>query len=146
GAGYYETYFPNLQPQIGFYTSQLAAHNPALPDPATTLFAVWSGANDVFANVEKDDGVTPADVAGYIATAISTLYAEGGRYFLVPNLPPIGRIPTYINDPVKGPKATAFVDAANALLNAELDNLSASLDGIEIFKVDIHQLFLDITS
>lgn len=146
GAGYYGVIFPNLQPQIGFYSSQLADGNPALPDPATTLFTIWSGANDVFANVEKDDPVTPAQVADNISMAISVLYAEGGRYFIVPNLPPIGRIPSYIDDPIKGPKATAFVNLSNDLLDANLDALSGSLTGITIYKVDIYDLFLNITA
>lgn len=144
GAGYYETYFPNLQPQIGFYSSQLAEGNPPLPDPATTLFTLWSGANDVFAHVEKNDPVTPSQVADNISLAITTLYGEGGRYFLVPNLPPIGLIPSYVDDPIKGPIATTFVNASNILLETELDALSASLEGITIYKVDIHGLFLDI--
>lgn len=144
GAGYYEEFFPNLRPQIGFYSSQLAGGHPPLPDPATTLFTIWSGANDVFAHVEKGDPVTPAEVASNISWAVSNLYNEGGRYFLVPNLPPIGMIPTYLNDPIKGPLATAFVGASNLLLDAELDTLAGSLEGITIFKVDIHGLFLDI--
>jgi outer membrane lipase/esterase len=146
GAGYYETFFPNLQPQIGFYSNQLAEGNPPLPAPATTLFTIWSGANDVFAHVEKNDPVTPTQVAENISLAIGTLYNEGGRYFLVPNLPPIGLIPSYVDDPIKGPIATTFVNASNILLDAELDALSASLEGITIFKVDIHSLFLDITA
>lgn len=133
-----------MQPQIGFYSEQLAEGNPALPDPATTLFALWSGANDVFAHVEKDDPVTPAQVADNISLAITTLFDEGGRYFLVPNLPPIGLIPSYVDDPIKGPKATAFVNTFNLLLDSELDALSGSLADISIFKVDIHGLFLDI--
>lgn len=142
GAGFYRVLFPNLQPQIGSYVTQLAASNPALSDPATTLFTIWSGANDVFASVEYADPVTPAQVAGNIATAINTLYASGGRSFLVPNLPPIGMIPSYLNDPVKGPQAEAFVNTYNALLDAQLDALSGSLEGIDIIKVDVHGLFL----
>jgi len=144
GDGTYGGFFPNLQPQIGFYSDQLANHNPYLPNPGTTLFTIWSGANDVFAYVENADPVTPAQVAGNIATAITTLYDEGGRYFLVPNLPPIGLIPSYLSDPTKGPLATAFVSASNDLLDAELDLLSDSLEGITIFKVDVHGLFFEI--
>ena len=136
--------FPNLLTQIGNYSRQLDEGNPALPDPATTLFTIWSGANDVFASVEKDDPITPTQVASNLTTAITTLYAEGGRAFLVPNLPPIGLIPSYLDDLVKGPKATAFVDSYNLLLDTALDTLSADLDDITIIKVDIHGLFLAI--
>lgn len=144
GTGTYGGIFPNLQPQIGYYSDQLANHNPYLPNPGTTLFTIWSGANDVFAHVENADPITPAQVANNIATAISTLYAEGGRYFLVPNLPPIGSTPGYVNDLIKGERANAFVAIANDLLDAELALLSGNLEGIHIFKVDIHRLFLEI--
>ncbi len=146
GTGNYGLFFPNLQPQIGFYSNQLANRNPYLPDPGTTLFTLWSGANDVFAHVENADPITPAQVASNLVTAITTLYAEGGRYFLVPNLPPIGQIPSYLNDPIKGDLATAFVAIFNEMLNDELDVLSDSLEDITIFKVDIHGLFLEIMS
>ncbi len=136
--------FPNLQSQIGFYSNQLANENPYLPDPGTTLFTLWSGANDVFAHVENADPVTPAQVVGNIATAITTLYAEGGRYFVVPNLPPIGQVPFYLNDLTKGSLATTFVNSFNEMLDDELDVLSGSLEGITVFKVDIHGLFLEV--
>lgn len=146
GTGNYGGFFPNLQPQVDFYSSQLASHNPFLPDPATTLFAIWSGANDVFAHVENSDPITPNQVASNIATAITTLYGQGGRYFIVLNLPPIGFIPSYINDPIKSDLATAFVNIYNAQLDVELEVLSESLEGITLFKVDIHDLFLEITT
>lgn len=142
GAGNYETYFPNLLTQIGTYVSQRAALNPALPDPATTLFAIWSGANDVFAHVEKGEAITPEKVALNISTAISTLYTSGGRSFLVPNLPPIGMIPSYLNDRDKARSATEFVNAYNALLDVQLDELSANLEDVDIIKLDVHGLFL----
>lgn len=143
GTGTFGIIFPNLQMQIDYYSNQLG-NNAFLPDPATTLFTMWSGANDVFAHVENADPITPAEVANNIATAITSLYDEGGRYFVVPNLPPIGRIPSYINDPIKGDLATAFVDIYNGMLDTELDLLSGSLNDITIFKVDIHGLFLEI--
>ncbi len=135
---------PNLQPQVGFYTDQLAANNPALPDPATTLFTLWIGGNDVFAHVEEDDPVTPAQVATNISTAITNLYNAGGRSFLVPNLPPIGQSPDYLNDPIKGPKASAFASGVNSQLDLSLDALSGILTGIQIIKLDINQIFLDV--
>ncbi len=145
GTGSYGLIFPNLQSQISSYSSQLS-YNTALPAPATTLFTIWSGANDVFAHVENADPITPYAVADNIATAITTLYGDGGRYFLVLNLPPIGLIPSYINDPIKGDLANAFVDIYNNQIDTQLDALSASLEGITIYKVDIHSLFLDITA
>lgn len=146
GTGTYGFIFPNLQLQVGYYSTQLANHNPALPAPATTLFTIWSGANDVFAHVESSgtDPITPQNVADNIATSITSLYADGGRYFLVPNLPQIGDTPSYINDPIKRASANAFVDSYNSLLDSSLDSLSSSLAGITIIKLDINQLFINI--
>lgn len=135
---------PNLQPQVQSYTAQLATNNPALPAPSSTLFTLWIGGNDVFAHVENNDPITPAQVAANVSTAISNLYDAGGRSFLVPNLPPIGLSPDYLNDPIKGPQATAFANAYNAQLDLSLNALSGQLTGIDIIKLDINQLFLDV--
>lgn len=135
--------FPNLQQQIGYYSAQLGS-NAVLPNPATTLFTIWSGNNDVIAHVENGDSITPHQVASNISLAITTLYDQGGRYFVVPNLPPIGRTPSYLDTPVKGPLATSFVDIYNQQLELELDALSASLAGITIIKVDVHTMILEI--
>lgn len=135
--------FPNLQQQIAYYSAQLGS-NAALPNPATTLFTIWSGINDVLAHVENGDPVTPYQAASNISLAISTLYASGGRYFVVPNLPLIGQSPNYLNDPIKGLSSTGFVDLYNQQLNLELDALSASLAGISIIKVDVQGIMLEI--
>jgi len=135
---------PNLQPQVGYYTSQLVANNPALPNPATTLFTLWIGGNDVFAHVENNDVITPAQIATNISTAITELYTAGGRSFLIPNLPPIGLSPDYINDVIKGPQATVFTNGVNFQVDLALDALSANLPGIDIIKLDINGIFLDV--
>ena len=135
---------PNLQPQVSFYTEQLAANNPALPAPSTTLFTLWIGGNDAFAHVENNDPITPAQVAANVATAITNLYNAGGRSFLIPNLPPIGQSPDYLNDPIKGPQATVFANGVNIQLDFSLEALSSSLTGIDIIKLDINQIFLEV--
>ena len=135
---------PNLQPQVDFYTAQLSAGNPALPDPSDTLFTLWIGGNDVFAHVEENDPITPAQVAANVSTAVTNIYNAGGRTFLIPNLPPIGQSPDYVNDPIKGPIATTFANDFNNQLDLSLDALSGSLTGIDIIKLDINQIFLDV--
>ncbi len=144
GTGNNFVFLPNLLTQVGFYTDQLNASNPALPSPTTTLFTLWIGGNDVFAHVENNDPIIPAQVAGNVATAITNLYNAGGRTFLVPNLPPIGESPDYRNDPIKGPQATTFTDGFNSALDIELNLLSSALSGINIIKLDINQIFIDV--
>lgn len=135
---------PNLQQQVGLYTAQLLANNPALPDPSSTLFTLWAGGNDVFAHVNDNDPITPAQVVANVSTAVTNLYNAGGRSFLVPNLPPIGLSPDYLNDPIKGPQATAFVNNLNLQFDLALDALSGMLPGIAIIKLDINQLLGDV--
>ncbi len=137
---------PNLQMQVGYYTGQLVDNNPALPDPSTTLFTIWIGGNDVFARVEENDPVTPGQVAANVSTAVTNLYNAGGRSFLIPNLPPIGQSPDYRNDPIKGPLAASFTTDLNFHLDLSLNALSSSLAGIDIIKLDINQIFADVTA
>jgi len=144
GAGNNFGLLPNLLTQVDFYSQQLTENNPALPNPSTTLFTLWIGGNDVFAHVEDNDPIIPAQVADNVATAITNLYNAGGRSFLVPNLPPVGESPDYRNDPIKGPQATTFTNGFNSELEIALDLLSGSLTGINIIKLDINQLFLDV--
>ena len=124
--------------------------NPALPAAATTLFTIWSGANDVFADVESggSDGVTPEGRGQqHISASINALYADGGRYFLRPQSPSNqGDSPSYRDDIIKQAMANAFVDSYNALLDSSLDSLSGSLNGVTIIKLDINQLFVNIVA
>ena len=135
---------PNLITQIGFYSDQLKARNPALPDPSTTLFTVWSGGNDASFLVEGIQTTTPEVVAGNIAAAVTNLYNLGGRSFLVGNLPPLGLKPDFAFDPIKRETANEFVDSYNILLANELNLLSANLPGIRIDLLDAYSLFSNI--
>jgi hypothetical protein len=53
--------------------------------------------------------VTPQQICDHVAKAITALYHEGGRYFVVPNLPPLGDKPNYL-------KVKAYHDKANDTL------------------------------
>lgn len=143
GTGNSSLLLPNLLTQVDYYTSQLGT-NEFLPDPASSLYTVWSGGNDVINLVGSGTPITPEQVAANISTAITNLYNAGGRTFLVPNLPPLGFKPDYVFDPPKKLAANEFVDSYNFLLGNTLDSLSANLAGISIVHLDIHTLFLDI--
>lgn len=134
---------PNLLTQVGSYTTQLGGNNPALPAPATTLFTVWSGGNDVINLVDKGTPITANQVAANIAAAITNIYNAGGRQFLVPNLPPLGYKPDFLINPVKFLAANDFVDSYNLLLQNEISLLSANLVGSSIISLDIHSIFME---
>ena len=140
-------YLPNLQTQIANYISLLSTPHARMPDISQTLFTVWSGGNDVIYLVQKYSGVpraTPEGVRDHIATAITTLYNAGGRYFLVPNLPPLGDKPNYRTNPKWKMEADQFVGEYNPLLQAELAELSQKLSGITIVQFKVHKLFEEV--
>ena len=72
--------------------------------------------------------------------SMTSLYQAGGRYFLVPNLPPLGDKPNYRTNQKYREEANAFVMKYNPLLEAKLDQLQ-SLVGITIMRFDTHKLF-----
>lgn len=110
GTGYTYFYLANLQEQIRLYIALRTTKYAQMPDIATTLLTVWSGGNDVIYYVEDDTPITAQKLCDNIATAVTTLYNNGGRYFIVPNLPPLGDKPNYLNKPAYHDKANDFVN------------------------------------
>jgi len=144
GTGNTSVLLPNLQTQIGYYTSQLATNNPALPSPATTLYTIWSGGNDVINLVDSSNAITPTQIAQNISNSITSLYDAGGRSFLVPNLPPLGYKPNYLTNSAKMQQANDFVDVYDPLLQSTLDSLSTNLPGIKLTNLDVYSVFEDM--
>jgi phospholipase/lecithinase/hemolysin len=143
GSGYSYTVLNNLLTQVGNYSSLLGTNPAQLPNPATTLYTVWAGGNDVTDYVGGNTSVTPNSVAANLATAITSLYNDGGRYFLVPNLPPLGNKPDYLNT---GNETIAndFVTLYNTDLANTLSGLEVSLPDVTIVSYDVHGLFEDV--
>jgi phospholipase/lecithinase/hemolysin len=135
-------YLPNLQTQIKKYIDLLSTTDARMPNISETLFTVWSGGNDVIYLVQDGSPVTtPAEIRDHIATAITTLYNQGGRYFLVPNLPPLGEKPNFRTNPSWRKQANDFVCQYNPLLHTELAQLIQNLAGIRIIEFDVFGLF-----
>lgn len=102
GSGSTDGILHNLQTQIGDYVSLAGSGS------ASALYSVWSGGNDVIYYVMDGQPNTPAGIdqltttmAANITTALTTLYNAGARQFLVPNLPPLGDKPSFVNTPNK---------------------------------------------
>ncbi len=68
-----------------------------------SLITVWAGANDLVYGVSD-----PGTAVNNIDTALEGLYAAGGRNFLVPNLPDIGKTPRLLADPDPSAAAASF--------------------------------------
>ncbi len=111
------------------------------PDPAA-LYVIWGGGNDFFDDRSDANVLT---VATNVSENMKELAGAGARNFLVPNVPPLGLIPHYKDDP----ETAAALNAASAKyrdqLNADLDAAVASLaaDGITItlYRLDVYGLF-----
>jgi phospholipase/lecithinase/hemolysin len=108
------------------------AFGPAF-HPATTLFLVWGGPNDVFLGLFSD----PTQVAAAAAQAVENLVVDvallaqaGGRYFLVPNMPDLGATPFGASlGPAGQADLTTLTQGFNAALAAAMADLEDQLEG-----------------
>lgn len=135
---------PNLEEQIRLYIALRTTKYARMPDIATTCFTLWSGGNHIIYYVEDDTPVTPQQICDHIANAITELYNEGGRYFIVPNLPPLGDKPNYLKVMAYHKKANAFVNEYNPLLQTRVASLQQQLTGITIVPFDVYSVFLAV--
>jgi outer membrane lipase/esterase len=147
---------PSLRTQVTAYRLTLA--DPTLSDPTRVkrapvdaLYIVWGGANDLRDAVQKGTaGATPESIASAavdnIATVIRELQSAGAIYFLVPNLPDLGRTPQHV---ALGSAAvqlgTALSTAFNNALESTLRNLESTLP-VHIARLDIARHFQEVTA
>ena len=113
----------------------LAAH---AIDP-TALYIVWGGANDL----RNDDSAANVPATATRATAlVGRLATAGARYIMVPNLPPLGDIPRYSDQPARVDGAQyRFGGLIGRCLTRILIRLMSNLAGQgfmpTIYRVDI---------
>ncbi len=104
------------------------------------LYIVSGGANDLFemaAAMAPVENVTP--VVSGILLAVNELGSEGALYFLVPNLPDLGRSPRgMMLDTAAQALLTSYTTAFNDLLETGLSRLEIDL-GIIAFRMDMAQ-------
>ncbi len=110
-------------------------------DPAA-LYIVWGGGNDLFDDSSADN-VTAT--AARVAALVDQLARAGAVYILVPNVPPLGLVPNYKDEP----DTAAALNAASAdyrtELSAQQDTTVATLEGdsitITLYRLDVYGLF-----
>jgi outer membrane lipase/esterase len=132
-----------LQVSIFLLTNVLRA------DPQA-LYIVWGGATDIRRAVRDvvEGGGDPAaavDAIGaavrHLAKALRLLALTGAKYFLVPDLPDIGKIPeTTALGPDAVVLASALTHAFNAALEDVLDALEARF-GVHVVRLETFALF-----
>lgn len=106
-------------------------------DP-TALYVVWGGGNDLF---DDDSAANVTATAVRAAALMSRLAKAGAQYIMVPNVPPLGDIPKYADDPAK----IQSLNAASANYRNELGaNLTATMDALALqgitptlYRVDV---------
>ena len=110
-------------------------------DPAA-LYIVWGGGNDLFDD-DSSDNVTAT--AERVAGLVQRLAEAGAVYILVPNVPPLGLVPNYKDDPDAAATLNAasadYRDELNTQLDATVSTLSAESITISLYRLDVYGLF-----
>jgi outer membrane lipase/esterase len=126
------------QRPLSVQIDQLLQATPKL-DP-NTLYTVWIGANDIFANVAAAGAgqITPGQVQTNIATAavqtlqqIARLRDAGARTIMVFNLPDIGKTPAGLANP--NVPFSALTGLFNSTLQAGLASLNVDIIPMNVF-------------
>jgi len=112
-------------------------------DPNGALFLVWGGANDFF--IDNSPAAIPNAVTN-LGNAIATLYADGARRFLVPNLPDLSLTPSGLAaPPLVRAQLQALSVAFNSLLTLQLNGLD-QLPGINITRFNTFALLSAVSA
>lgn len=84
---------------------------PALTD-SNAVYVMWIGTNDLgsyaFLTDSQVAGKTLTDYTDCVFGAFDSLYASGGRYFVLNNVIPLDLVPLYANDTYGGISASQF--------------------------------------
>lgn len=135
-----------------------ASQAPAF-DPATSLFVIWTFANDVF-YWQGTGGMlpgtatglpgSPGDVTALIANGVTnivdsvlSLAGAGAQHFLIPNMPDLGKTPAFLGSPLQA-DMTALTLAFNGTLGTTLTALDAALTSAEIVQFDTAAAFMAV--
>ena len=118
------------------------------------LVVVWGGANNFFdLFFSEDSPEIPeiiTDVITDISTHVQTLAGAGGKYFLVPNVVPLGSTPALqgLVPPEVAAQLNGAIDQLNAGLEAQMAGLEGALagQGVEIVTFDVNGLVDDVVA
>lgn len=81
-------------------------------EASSTVYAIWIGTNDVgngaFLTDSQAPGKSVADYMDCVYSQVATLYANGGRNFILMNLAPLHLLPQYAAPETGGLSATQF--------------------------------------
>lgn len=147
--------FTGLNNQVALFQSRLGTAIPAF-NPATTLFSIWGGPNDVFlalALIEANPGLSDAQKADLLAAytinaalnigqRVGELALLNGQHFLVLNMPDLGATPFAATEHLEL-QLTGVSMLFNAVLGSTLDALRANA-GLDIIEFDTFKALDDL--
>ncbi|KAF2125174.1 carbohydrate esterase family 16 protein [Dothidotthia symphoricarpi CBS 119687] len=137
--------------------------------PKNTVYALWIGTNDLgnnaFLTNSQVKGKTVKDFVDCVYDTITSLYENGGRYFVLLNLAPLNLLPQYATPENGGLSATQFwpdktrynitdvsyrmqetVVSLNEVFKYRTPSVSASHPGMQIASFDVNALMTDVWS
>lgn len=130
---------PNIGTQVGFFAATRGSFS------GNELVIVWAGGND-FNPVPPATLPSAQQVVANMVTRITEMNQLGGKYFLIPNVPPLGDTP---QGRAQGPIVSFFLNLTvvqyNLLLDQALSDLEDSLD-IEVFRFNTYGLVANVTA
>jgi phospholipase/lecithinase/hemolysin len=150
GTGNFLAVRPDVPPIIqaifsGNDTGILAQVQSFVPPPGfgpDSLVVLWGGPNDLFTAVTLGTPLAAIVLSAMtnIATEVSTLYAEGARTILVPNLADLGSTPFGLASGFAA-DLTAFSLGFDQALAQTIANLETGLPGLDIVPFDTFAAF-----
>ena len=128
---------PNIGQQVDLY---LSTQTPT----ETDLFYVYGGGNDFIDPLLGGEALpTSEEIVGNITSDITELAEAGAQSFVVPNLPTLGEIPLFNEQPEATTILNNATDEFNQLLDTELDAIASELD-VTIIEPDINSIATEI--
>ncbi|KAF2674234.1 hypothetical protein BT63DRAFT_435380 [Microthyrium microscopicum] len=140
-------------------------------DPASTVYTIWIGTNDLgaggYLTDEQAPGKTVLDYVECVYSAFDKLYAAGGRKFILINNVPLDKTPLYTLPKGQGadqfyptkPSDPTQLKAANTKVGGEVktandaflaktqkDVVTKRYPGADMVVYNVHKLFEDIIS
>ncbi|MEO5721709.1 MAG: SGNH/GDSL hydrolase family protein [Chthoniobacterales bacterium] len=119
--------------------------NQQVIDPAA-LYVVWGGGNDLF----NDDSVANVVATSQRVVALVNRLVNGGaKHILVPNVPALGGIPNYRDNPSRQVSLNRASAEYRRRLNEDLDAYSLTLPTVNppvIYRLDVWSLFLRLAA
>jgi phospholipase/lecithinase/hemolysin len=114
-----------------------------LADRSHSLFVVWIGGNDYIGRKISDPDKFTTDTVNSIQATLESMIAHGGNYFLIVNLPDLGKTPFAIKSGVSD-SLRQLTTLHNTKLQTAVDTLQKNNPAVTIKLFDMFGLFEDL--